>query len=441
MPHPPKGIHSRRMSNGDFLFSRTRPEPEAGRPGKKADVSLDRLRQAHPELLTETALVDAARRKLYACGRFGVLVIRVDDLDFPAVPEEVMIDLAGVVDRICREHDGIWGVLDNGLTACFLPEKEVKGCTQLAGLIKRELAGSRKETLTVGIAAYPTASFQKGRTLANAVKALDHAAFLGPNACVAFDSVSLNISGDKFYQEGDTDMAVEEFERALELDPGNVNVHNSLGVCFGVKGDLDRALKRFELAMGLAPDEVMTVYNAGYVRFLKKEYRQALDFLLRARKIDPNLFEPAIQTGRVLLEMNRPDKAKTFLEAAVKLNPASGAAFRLLGDCCVLLNLSAEAVAAYNAALKINPEDAAALSALGFHYEMLNQNADIALLFCRQATEISPDSGLYRHRLGRLHLNRKQFEDAVAQFSRARDLGHDSTEYIETTYRLMAKAP
>ncbi len=440
MSHPPEGIHPHRMSNGDFLFSRTRPETEAGQEEKETVISLDRLRQAYPELLTDNGLVDAARQKLMAFDRFGALVIRIDDLNYLMAPDDLMLDLVRTVDTICGKHDGIWGILEHGLTGCFFPEKDEKQCTLIAESIKKELAGTHKETLTAGIAIFPTISYQKGHILKNALKALDHAEFLGPDACVAFDSISLNISGDKCYQEGDIDEAVAEFERALQLDPKNINVHNSLGVCLGMKGKLDRALAQFELAIGFAPDEVMAIYNAGYVHFLKKEFDKALQYLLRSRKIDPDLFEPAIQTGRVLLEMNRPEKAKKFLAHAAGLNPGSGAAFRLLGDCCVLLDQPAEAVAAYNTALKINPEDAAALSALGFYYEMQNQNADIALLFCRQATEILPDNGLFHHRLGRLYLNRKEYEPAMAEFTRAADLGHDSAEYVKKTYTLMAKA-
>jgi Flp pilus assembly protein TadD len=39
------------------------------------------------------------------------------------------------------------------------------------------------------------------------------------------------------------DNAIAEFEKALLIDPQNVNVSNSLGVCYSSKGEHQKALE------------------------------------------------------------------------------------------------------------------------------------------------------------------------------------------------------
>jgi len=82
--------------------------------------------------------------------------------------------------------------------------------------IRKELAGRCRETVSIGLASHPTLAYTKRQVIENAYKALDHAAFFGPGSCVAFDAVSLNISGDNRYHEGDIPGAIEEFKLALQ---------------------------------------------------------------------------------------------------------------------------------------------------------------------------------------------------------------------------------
>jgi tetratricopeptide (TPR) repeat protein len=348
-----------------------------------------------------------------------------------------MISLAKALDGLCGAHSGVWGLLDHDMLGCFLPGKNDADCRQIALTLQETFSKTRNETISIGIAAYPTITYKKIQILDNAKKALDHASFFGPKSCVAFDAVSLNISGDKYYQNGDLNVAMEEFRLALKLDENNVNVHNSLGVCHGINHQLDNALESFTIAARLDPNDIMPVYNAGYVHFLKEEHAEALKYFLDAGRIDGSVFELAIQTGRVYLALNLPEPAKKYLDIATRINPKSAAAFRLLGESCVIQDLISDATVAYKTCLKLNPDDCAAQSALGYLYEMQEKDSDIALMLCKQATENDPGNGLYHHRLGRLYLNRKRLNEALDAFQKATDAGLDSREYLEQTLKLL----
>lgn len=434
--HNNREIHRSKTSSSAFLLSRSEPcgpMPGYG-PGSNDSASwiTDTLAGSFPEVIPPESLVERALSVLGDAKRFAAMVIRLDELDISADPESAVLEAAVILDASCREHAGLWGVFDRDMLACVLPETEAEVCMDIAGSVSGKLSEQRNDTVTAGIARYPELEYSRRQVIENAQKALEHAEFFGPDSRVIFDPVSLNISGDKYYQAGHIEAAVKEFEMALALDPENVNVLNSLGVCRGVREDYDSALECFEMAIQIDPAEVMAVYNAGYVHLCKKNYDKALELFLNAGRIDETLFEAAFQAGRIYMETNRPEQAKKYLEKAVKLNREAGAAFRFLADCYALLDRDMDASAAYKTALKLRPDDAEALSALGFLYEIRERNAEIALMFCSRAAEMNPENGIFRHRLGRIYYNRGMYEQALAEFEAALSVGHaESQEYAE----------
>ncbi|RLC28246.1 MAG: hypothetical protein DRH32_09385, partial [Deltaproteobacteria bacterium] len=308
MPQLTEDIHRSQISNQQFLFSKTDITTETEVSDLPAIISIEKLKEKFPEILTpekitRDGLNDQAMAIVADAKTFGAMVIRLDDINFVINPNDVITDLAGTIDKISKDVSGIWGLVDHVTLGCFFPESDELQCLELIKKIKALFAKKCGETASVGLAVYPTLSYSKDRILENAQKAMDHADFFGADSCVAFDSVSLNISGDKFYQAGDLEGAMNEFYLALKLDEKNVNVHNSLGVCYGIKEDLEKALLEFKTAIRLDPKEKMAIYNAGYIYFLKKEFTTALEYFQKAEHIDDMVFEPAFQTGRIYLEL------------------------------------------------------------------------------------------------------------------------------------------
>ncbi|RJP41958.1 MAG: tetratricopeptide repeat protein [Desulfobacteraceae bacterium] len=436
--HSPDQQARSRTLDDHFLFSSAREQAETEPTDHPDIISVQSLQKAFPDVELFDTLSHTSWPVISDWPRFGALAFKIEHMEpDSAAADNVVIHLARILQAVCRKTNGIWGRIDHELLGCLVPEKTQSQCMAVAETIKKRFSEGRAETLSVGVAMFPTLSYEKYRIIDNAGKAIAHAAFFGPGAVTAFDAVSLNISGDRFYQENDIDGAISEYRLALMLDPKNINVHNSMGVCHGIRGELDAALGYFTTAMELDTKEIMPVYNVGYVYFLKKDYSRALDYFLQAGQIDAGVFEIALQTGRVYLEIKQPEKGIPHLEAASRLNPKSAAAQRLLGDALTSLNRIAEAETAYKTALKNNPHDAASLSALSALYDARGENADIALMFGKQAVDIDPENGLFQHRLGRLYLSRSRLEEALDAFQQAQDLGHDAWEDITAALRLI----
>lgn len=434
-----------RGSARHFLFSKTDIGrlKEVSRPERNAVNQV--LQSAYPDLLFDQNFIDQALQAMGPAAGFAAMILRPDqnrlqdeDADEPAAGDG-QIEAAAILDTVCRREKGLWGALESGLLGGFFPDKNGAQTLELAHKVQKQLKAKNDATVTVGVAAYPSVTYMKSDILENARKALDHATFFGPDSAVVFDAVSLNISGDKLYEKGEIPAAIQELTLALTLDPSNVNVHNSLGVCYGLLNDYEPAIAEFKAAVSLEPEEYMALYNLGLVYLLTDRRDQALELFLKADRINGETYEVTFQTGKLYLESGDTVRGQAFLERAAALEPKSRTVYRYLGDCYAANNMQPEAIAAYRKAIKLNPQDAASMSALGCLFDEQGENPEVTLVFCRESVGLAPESGLFRYRLGRFYFNQDRIDDALREFKKAEQFGYDASEDIKAIEDRLAK--
>ncbi|MFO8113406.1 MAG: tetratricopeptide repeat protein [Desulfosalsimonadaceae bacterium] len=428
-----------KSGKGHLLLSETDVRPKKTPPKDAGGVS-ETEEDSGSSASDEALFLEYATEEAKSAETFGAMAVRIDAADRVCIPDKAIADTTGIIEKICEKTSGAVRMTDKGFFLCYLPGADEKSCRGAAEKIGAQIAKRANETVRIGIAVYPTISFEKKDVFENAKKALIHADFFGPGSIVCFDAVSLNISGDAFYQAGQLDEALAEYERALAIDPENVNVHNSIGVCHGDREDWDSALVSFDRAIELDPEDAFAIYNAGYIYMQKGDCEKALGYFQRAMKTDDNIFELLFQTGRALYELGRFEEALSYLQQALSKNETPGnLVYRAMGDCNMALDHTDEAIKAYNTALKQRPDDAHSLSALALCYENENSNPEIALVFGENAVEIQPKNGLFHHRLAMMYFSRNRYEEALAHFETAVACGHaESDRYLENARELIA---
>jgi tetratricopeptide (TPR) repeat protein len=431
-----KRIARRAGITDHFLISQT-DHRRSGEIPLQGERARDLLAPAFPDLACGAGLRQITVERTATSAQFAVVLLgpgappaaQVGAAESPAA-DDPLPRIAACLDALCGQERGFWGVEESGLLAAVWPGRSAGDALQLARRLQEEIGAAAGRQVRVGVAGHPTLDFPPQAALDNARKALDHAAFFGPDSRVAFDAVSLNISGDALYEHGDVQAAVREFQHGLELDPGSVNLHNSLGVCYAVLKEYDRALAEFTAALRLQADDHMAVYNLGLVHALLGRRDAALGFFLRANDLRGDVFEVLLQTGKLYMEMGQPQSARAYLEHGARLRSKSGSIYRLLGDCYTAVGVPEKAINAYKKAVKANPADVAALSALGCLFDEKGENPEIALVFCRESARLAPDNALFRLRLGALYLKMDRPEEALAQYEQAAAMGHDAAAEI-----------
>lgn len=362
---------------------------------------------------------------------FFALAIRIDGLDSAVPPDSLHSVLTEYLKAAENDCQACWFHWEGPLYASLLPASDGAAPEAFAHKIQEHLTQTCKQTVTIGIATYPLITYTPEQTLTNACKALEHAAFFGPGSCTRFDAVSLNISGDHYYQAGDLQTAIAEYEHALKLDPSDVNVHNSLGVCRADQEDLAAARACFEKAATLVPEETMAVYNLGVIHLLEENTIEALSVFQKAYGMDDTTFEIPYQIGKIMVEQEDLNNARPYLERAVELTPDNAKALSLLGQCLADSGQLPEAVKTLKKAVKLNPNDATALSILGQLYDQRGENPDICLTFSRQSVILAPANGLFRFRLAQLCQKNGNLDEALGEFEQAAELGVDCQKEIE----------
>ncbi len=283
-------------------------------------------------------------------------------------------------------------------------------------------------TASAGAAVFPCGSYARADILTNAQKALEHAALLGPGSMALFDSVSLNVSGDKLFESGDLDGATQEYQKALELNPGDLNVLNSLGVCYGYRQQQEKALETFALVLEKDPDNLMGHFNRGFALATAGRREEALESLRRAAAIDGRNFDVLLHLGKLALEADLVAEALSSFVKAANLEDRDPEVFRYLGQTYLKAGRTDEAVDAFKAACRHDPEDAPSLSQLGVLFMDRNTDPDVALSLIRQSVELDQTNSLFRQRLARALAMTGDLSGAEAEYRRALEMGARSRE-------------
>jgi len=91
-----------------------------------------------------------------------------------------------------------------------------------------------------------------------------------------------------YYQErGQHREAVEEFKKALRIDPGYVKAYNGLGVSADFLGDFPRAVASYEAALFLTPKQSYLHNNLGYSYLMQGNLEKAVSAFQNAIALNP----------------------------------------------------------------------------------------------------------------------------------------------------------
>lgn len=95
--------------------------------------------------------------------------------------------------------------------------------------------------------------------------------------------------GNAWYDADMPKQSIEAYNRALEFKPNDSNVLNDQGAMYRQTGDTQRALANFEKALAVDPGNLESLYNMGYIyAFDLKQTDRALEIWKRYLTLDKN---------------------------------------------------------------------------------------------------------------------------------------------------------
>jgi protein O-GlcNAc transferase len=146
------------------------------------------------------------------------------------------------------------------------------------------------------------------------------------------DAAALHLMAGNVYQDvGNLVQAISSFRRAVELDRGNAQSHNNLGLALLDGGDADGAKNAFEAAVELSPNYARGLNNLAGIHFDRREFERSMELYGRGVAADHSNTGAHLGLARSQLELGRFAVAQRTVEALLSSQSNTPDAWLLLG--------------------------------------------------------------------------------------------------------------
>src|ERR1022692_3642705 len=102
-------------------------------------------------------------------------------------------------------------------------------------------------------------------------------------------AIAYNNRGNAYTGKGQYELAIQDYDESIKLNPKYAKSLNNRGVAYQKKGDFDRALEDFDVAINLDPDYANAFANRAEIYQKKGDYPRALKDFDEAIRLQPAL--------------------------------------------------------------------------------------------------------------------------------------------------------
>lgn len=106
------------------------------------------------------------------------------------------------------------------------------------------------------------------------------------NAVESDDYIFDFVIGTAYMKIKDFQNSIEPFKRALEKEPNNIGILNSLGTAYMAVGNSEEAIKCYKQALEIRPNSPMAYYNIGSAYQIQQNHEEACIYLEKACELD-----------------------------------------------------------------------------------------------------------------------------------------------------------
>jgi serine/threonine protein kinase len=247
--------------------------------------------------------------------------------------------------------------------------------------------------------------------------------------------------GSECYKKKDYDGAIQNYSKAIELNPRYAEAYSDRGNSYYMKDDYDQAFTDYNKAIELNPQLAHAYLNRGDIYYGEKEYDQALLDYNRAIQVNPQYAAAYYKRGEfyfnaylknVVEDDGNYDRAIRDYNKAIKLNPQYAVAYNRRGYAFYYKGYYDQAMMDYNKAIELDPRAADAFHHRALVYHFHEEDWDRAIVDYNKAIELNPqDAGAY-YRRGLIYKRSGDYDQAITNYNKAIELNpQDAYAYQE----------
>ncbi len=132
------------------------------------------------------------------------------------------------------------------------------------------------------------------------------------------------VIGRAFRVAGRLPEAIDEFKKAIALNPTLARAHDNLALAYLMNEGASRLLdaeREFKTELVSNPDEFFANYYLGIVYIFQRKWELAISFLKNASRVQAENPDPYFQLGQAYQELEKHDQAIEALKKCIALNP------------------------------------------------------------------------------------------------------------------------
>ena len=188
------------------------------------------------------------------------------------------------------------------------------------------------------------------------------------------DSTSYQIVGKIYSLLNSPRQAIENFIRAIELNPKcNLN-YISISQSFSAIGENEKGISYLEKGIKIVGNDPLIFYNLGIIYQNNQNWDQAEVNFHKAIKLKPFFPDALNNLGNVYYKKMDYERSAYYIKRSIKQNNNSSMAFHNLANTQRSMGMYKEAIIFYKNALEINPEQIESINALGLTYYDVFEN-------------------------------------------------------------------
>jgi len=230
-----------------------------------------------------------------------------------------------------------------------------------------------------------------------------------------------NAKGKEHYKNKNYEKAIEDFKRAVDVDPNYKTGYYNIASSYDHLKKYDEAIKYFKLAIEIDPSYKDAENQLGLIYFSKEDYVSAIAHFLRVIQIDPNYAVARYNTGDSYRKLKDYDNAIEFLKQSLSIDPEYLNAENKLGLVYWEKKDFRAAIEHFTRATEIDPKYKSAWYNIGSSYNQLEEY-DNAIPPLEKAIEIDPNYRDAHNRMGIVLFNAKKYSEAIPWFSKTAKL-------------------
>ena len=151
------------------------------------------------------------------------------------------------------------------------------------------------------------------RQLSGCTAIIGSGAYSGKSLAVAYSN-----RGNARSNLGDYRRAIEDYDQALRLDPGNIVANTNRGIAYKNLGEYHRSIEAYELVLRRDPGNAKAYNGRAWSLYLLGRYAEALGSVERSLSLEPGNVRAIDTYAHVLAALGRPEEALAEFERALR---------------------------------------------------------------------------------------------------------------------------